>query len=135
MEVVVFSGGSPNQWTAESCGKGHSHSHRITESQNQRMFGVGRELWGSSCPTPLAKQGHPEQAAQDLVQASFEYLQRRRIHSQPGQPVPVLCHPHRKEALPHVHSHLLKLLHLSTEYTKTHRILKKMKYSFRWLSS
>jgi len=49
---------------------------RITESQNHRMVGVGRDLCGSSTPTLLPKQGHPEQAAQDLVQAGLEYLQR-----------------------------------------------------------
>jgi len=38
--------------------------------QNHRMVGVGRALCGSSSPTPLPKQGHPEQAAQDLVQDS-----------------------------------------------------------------
>jgi len=27
-------------------------------SQNHRMFGVGRDLCGSSSPTPLPKQGH-----------------------------------------------------------------------------
>jgi len=30
----------------------------ITESQNHRMFRVGRDLCGSSSPTPLPKQGH-----------------------------------------------------------------------------
>jgi len=35
--------------------------------QRHRMVGVGRDLWGSSGPTPLPKQGHLEQAAQDLV--------------------------------------------------------------------
>ena len=49
------------------------------ESQNHRMVGVGRDLCGSSSPTLLPKQGHPEQAAQDLVQAGLEYLQRRRL--------------------------------------------------------
>jgi len=57
------------------------------------MFGVGRHLCGSSSPTLLPKQGHLQQAAQDLVQAGLEYLQRRRLHSLPGQPVPVLRHP------------------------------------------
>jgi len=28
------------------------------ESQNHRMVGVGRDLWGSSSPTLLPKQGH-----------------------------------------------------------------------------
>ena len=63
------------------------------------MFRVGRDLCGSSSPTPLPKQGHLQQAAQDLVQAGLEYLQRRRPHNLPGQPVPVLCHPQSEEAL------------------------------------
>ena len=71
-------------------------------SQNHRMVGVGRDLCGSSSPTLLPKQGHPERAAQDLVQAGLEYLQRRRLHSLPGQPVPVLRHPQSEEVLPHV---------------------------------
>jgi len=62
----------------------------ITESQNHRIFGVGRDLCRSSSPTPLLKQGHLQQAAQDLLQAGLEYLQRRRLHNLPGQPVPVL---------------------------------------------
>ena len=44
------------------------------------MVGFGRDLCGSPTPTLLPKQGHPEQAAQDLVQVGLEYLQRRRIH-------------------------------------------------------
>jgi len=63
------------------------------------MFGVGRDLYGSSSPTLLPKQGHLLQAAQDLVQADLEYLQRRRLHNLPGQPVPVLCHPQSEEVL------------------------------------
>jgi len=48
------------------------------------MFGVGRELCGSSGPTPLPKQGHPQQGAQDRIQPCLEeYLQRRRLHSLP----------------------------------------------------
>ena len=35
------------------------------------MFRVGRDLCGSSSPTPLPKQGHLQQAAQDLVQAGM----------------------------------------------------------------
>jgi len=45
------------------------------------MVGVGRDLCGSSNPTPLLKQGLLQQAAQDLVQAGLEYLQRRRLHN------------------------------------------------------
>jgi len=61
------------------------------------MVGIGRDFWRSCTPTPLPKQGHLQQAAQDLLQAVFEYLQRRRLHNPPGQPVPMLCHPQSKE--------------------------------------
>jgi len=53
------------------------------------MVEVGRHLCGSSGPTPLPKQSHLDQVAQDLIQAGFEYLQRRRLHNLSGQPVPV----------------------------------------------
>ena len=43
-------------------------------TQNHRMFGVGRDLCGSSSPTPLLKQGHLQQAAHNLVQVGLEYL-------------------------------------------------------------
>jgi len=74
--------------------------------QNHRMVGVGRDLCGSPNPTPVPKQGHLEQAAQDLVQVGLEYLQRRRLHNSSGQPVPVLRHPQREEVLPHVQTEL-----------------------------
>jgi len=61
------------------------------------MVGVGRDLCGSSSPTLLPKQGHPEQAVEDLVQAGLEYLQRRRLHHLPGQPGSGLRHPQREE--------------------------------------
>ena len=61
----------------------------VTESQHHRIVGVGRDLCGSCSPTLLPKQGHLQQAAQDLVQAGLESLQRRRLHHLPGQPVPV----------------------------------------------
>lgn len=36
---------------------------------------VGRDLWRSSCPTLLPRQGDLQQFTQDLVQAGFECLQ------------------------------------------------------------
>ena len=66
------------------------------------MVGVGRDLCGSFSTTHLPKQGHLQQAAQDLVQVGLEYLRRRRLHNLSGQPVPVLHHPQREEVLPHV---------------------------------
>jgi len=76
-------------------------------SQTHRMAGAGRDLCGASSPTPPLKQGHLQQAAQDLVQGGLEYLQRRRLHSLPGQPVPVLRHPQSEEVLPHVQTNFL----------------------------
>jgi len=71
----------------------HIIFHRITEW-------LGLEgTSGIPQPNPLLKQGHQEQAAQDLVQAGLEYLQRRRLHSLPGQPVPGLRHPQREEVI------------------------------------
>ena len=64
----------------------HKSPERERTSQNHRMFGVGRDLCGSPSPSPLPKQGHLQQAAQDLVQAGLEYLQRRRLHNLPGTP-------------------------------------------------
>ena len=55
------------------------------ESQNHRMVGVGGDLCGSPSPTPLPKQGHLQQAVEDLVQAGLEYLQRRRLHKSPSR--------------------------------------------------
>jgi len=70
------------------------------------MLGVGRDLCGSSIPTLPLKQGHLQQAAQHRVQAGLEYLQRRRLHSLPGQLVPGFRHPQREEVLPHVQMEL-----------------------------
>jgi len=74
--------------------------YRIT--QNHRMVGWGMSLWRSSSPTLLPKKSHLQQAAKDRVQAGLEYLQRRRLHNLPGQPVPGLRHPQSEEVLPHV---------------------------------
>ena len=71
----------------------------ITEPQNGR--GWKGPLWVTQ-PNPLPKQGHPQQAAQHHGQAGLEYLQRRRLHSLPGQPGPGLRHPQREEVLPPV---------------------------------
>ena len=73
-------------------------------SQNHRMVGFRRDLWGSSSPTPLPKKGHLEHFAQELVQEGLEYLQRR-LHNLSGQPIPGLCQPQR-EVLPHVQMEL-----------------------------
>jgi len=53
-------------------------------------------------PTPLLKQGHLQPVAQDNVHMAFEYLQGWRLHSVPGQPVPVLGCPHSEAVFPDV---------------------------------
>jgi len=75
----------------------HASRAPVTESQNGR--GWKGPLWVTQS-SPLPKQGHPEQAAQDLVQVGLEYLQRRRVHNLPEQPVPGLHRPQREEVLP-----------------------------------
>ncbi|XP_075281863.1 nucleic acid dioxygenase ALKBH1 isoform X2 [Opisthocomus hoazin] len=46
------------------------------------MFGVGRDLCGSSSPTLLPKQGHLQQAAQDLVQVFKSQLSISSVSDQ-----------------------------------------------------
>jgi len=75
----------------------------ITESQNGQ--GWKGPLWVTQS-NALPKLGHPEPAAQHRVQAGLEYLQRRRLHNLPGQPVPGLRHPQSEEVLPHVQTEL-----------------------------
>ena len=73
------------------------------------MVGVGKDLWRSSSPTLLPKQGQLEQAAQDHVQVGLEYLLRRRLHNPSRQPLPVLCHCQSEEVLPHLQLELTML--------------------------
>jgi len=44
--------------THKSMGEYGIHPRVLRESQNHRMVGVGRDVCGSSSPTPLPKQGH-----------------------------------------------------------------------------
>ena len=62
----------------------------ITQSQNCR--GRKRSLEIIESNSPLCSTGSIQQAAQVGIQLGLEYLQGRRIHSLPGQPVPVLRH-------------------------------------------
>ena len=56
------------------------------ESQNYRVWkGPPQVVKSTPC-----KAGPLQQAAEIGIQVRLEYLQRRRIHNLPGQPVPVL---------------------------------------------
>ena len=90
---------NPKDNQPESSGK--FCGYRITESQNGR--GWKGPLWVTQSNL-LLKKAHLQQAAQDLVQVGLGYLQRRRLHPLPGQPVPGLCHPQSEEVLPQNYS-------------------------------
>jgi len=65
------------------------------------MVEVGSNLWGSSHPTPLLKQGDLEQVVQDCGQVAFEYLQGY-LHNLTGLPLSVLSHPHSEIVFPDI---------------------------------
>jgi len=69
------------------------------ESQNPRCWKGLQEIIQSKSP---AKAGSLEYIAQESVQVGFEYLQRGKLPNLLGQPVLVLCHPHREEVFTHV---------------------------------
>ena len=77
-----------------------------SESLNHGMVWVGRDLQGSSSPTPGSAQGHLQldQVAQSPVQPGLERFQGWGLHHLPGQPVPGFHHPHGKKFLPYIQS-------------------------------
>jgi len=77
-------------------------NHRTTESQNCSGW---KDLQRSWSPTPC-REGSIQQATQVGAKAGLEYLQRRRIHNLPGQPIPVLCHPQCEEVPLHIGAEL-----------------------------
>jgi len=102
----LLRGGSATAAASGPCPLRFAVSPRMETPQNHRMVGVGRDLWRSSTLTPLLQQVHLKQAAQDFVQAGYEYFQRRRLHNPSGQPIPLLLHPQSEEVLPHVQTEL-----------------------------
>ena len=66
---------------------------QVLQAQNHRMVGVGRDLCGSPSTTPCRSRVTYSRLHRTFVQAGLEYLQGRRLHSLPGQPVPGLRHP------------------------------------------
>lgn len=79
---------SPEVLLAPSVPWSHTH-HGLKNALAHRMVEVWRDVWRSSCPTHLLKQGHLLPVAQNHVQSSFEYLQRWRLHHLFGKPLPI----------------------------------------------
>ena len=69
----------------------------ITVSQSCRGWRRPLEIIQFNCS---AKAGTLQYLEQKSIQMGPEYLQRKRLHSLSGQPVPVPCHSHSKEVLP-----------------------------------
>lgn len=63
-------------------------------SLNHRRMEVAQEFRKSSCSSLLHKQANLELVAQGHFQMAFGPLQGWRLHSLPGQLVPMLNHPH-----------------------------------------
>jgi len=82
---------------------GITESHRITECSGLEGTSVGHPV------QPPAEAGSPRAGCTGPRPCGFEYLQRRRLHNLPGQPVPGLRHPQSEEVLPHVQTDLPKL--------------------------
>ena len=79
----------------------HFSDTETSRLQNHRIFEVGRDLWRSSCPTPLLNQGRLEPVLVH-VQMAFDCLWGQRLHSLPGQPVLGLGHCHSAKVFPDV---------------------------------
>lgn len=69
------------------------------ESHNHRMVEVRRDLCMTCSEISSVKQGYRE----SVSLRAFEVLQRRTLHSLPGQPLAVLSHTHRQEVFSDVH--------------------------------
>ena len=77
------------------------HRCSVSESQNPRMAGIGRDLWRSPCPTPLLEQAPPEQGHRAASRQGVN-VPGKGLHTLPGQPVPLLWHPHRRDLFSHI---------------------------------
>lgn len=62
---------------------------RRAEVQNRERAAVRRSLWRLLSLTTCSEQGHLERDAQDHVQSDSKHFQEWRVHSIPGQLVPV----------------------------------------------
>lgn len=67
---------------------------QATESQSGWGWKASLEVTWSKLP---AQAGSPREGHQGLCRDAFEYLQARRLHNLPEQPVPVLSHSHSEK--------------------------------------
>lgn len=63
------------------------------QSQNHRIYEIGRDLWRSSNPRTCYEYSQLKQVAQGHVLLCFEYLQWETHHKLSGKPVPVFNPP------------------------------------------
>ena len=70
-------------------------------SQNHRMFGVGRDLCGSSSPTLLPKQGHLQQVMYilSMAQAALEAAAKPSPDGSVFRCIPCPCSTHSSSCL------------------------------------
>ncbi|KAK4830739.1 hypothetical protein QYF61_013189 [Mycteria americana] len=78
-------------------GAGDQLCYGIAGAGDNRIVEVGRDLWSSSAPNLLLKQGYLRPAAHHHVQTAFEYLQGWRLHNLSGKPVPMKCNDSKRE--------------------------------------
>lgn len=78
---------------SRKCLRHFSVVHEWQGSQNLRRAEFGWDLWKSSGPTPLPKQGHLQLVAKDCVLVTTEYLQGQRFHNLSGKSLTVLSCP------------------------------------------
>lgn len=64
------------------------------------MVEVTMDLWRSSCPTSLLKQGHLKALTKDHIQMAFEDRQGMQPYNMSGQPVSALSQPHSEKIFP-----------------------------------
>lgn len=109
--VLPASLGSMSKQSSACCSSEKLHSHHTA-------LQVGRDLWSSSCPSPLLEHGHPDPAAQYHIQTTPEHLQGGRLHGLSGHPVPVPGPLHSGKVFPHVQREppVLQCVPISSEH-------------------
>lgn len=72
----------------QECKKATAERKEI-QSQNHRIYEIGRDFWGSSNPSTCCEYSQLKQVLQGHVLLCFEYIQGQRQYNLSGKPVPV----------------------------------------------